>query len=70
MKLPCPKCANTFKGKQGLAVHIARAHSKRGKTWGKAKAKTAKPVRTPVAQNIVINFCPHCGHQIPNAILN
>jgi hypothetical protein len=61
----CAKCERTFNSKAGLAVHNSRMH--RGKA--KAQKKAAKLALPPQAQTVVINFCSHCGHRIPNAYM-
>jgi len=76
----CAKCDREFKTTQGAAVHRARMHSKRARARKAANARWAKvraakkaekaPRAIRGAMPVMIRFCPHCGHEIPNAIIS
>lgn len=59
MKHKCEKCNHKpFKSEMALHVHESHMHRRQ--------------VRKPIKNGAVlcqINFCPHCGRQLPNAIV-
>jgi hypothetical protein len=55
-KFFCKPCDRGFSSKQALKTHQTRKHKKDTK-------------RGPATQMVQMNFCPHCGRQLPNAIV-